>query len=475
MIAKALSVRSLLIISILVTVVSAGITYLNVLQKKDATNLVIHHYKVIQASTHLLSSLKDMEIGHRGYLITKDTTFLRPYRESVNDLRYQMDTLALLVKGNPRQEEILKKRLMPLVERKRAHLEESLLILRIFGKDSATHFAGMQIARSQLDSIHYWTTDFIQHEQALLNERNESLEQRYFLNDVIRFTSFALIGITSLAALITIANKERDNKRLLAELQKFNLQLEEKVKDRTHELQEANRDLIRLNEEKNHFLGITTHDLKAPLAGIVGLLEVMKLDKASLSSRHLEYIQLMEETCGNMQRLITDLLDLSRIEQGTTTVIPQDISFIKIFSQLNDRFKPWASKKDITLHFQYPEAATRIRTDKDILSRILDNLISNAIKFSPRNKEVSVTAGLKDQSLYLEIADQGPGIREDEKDKLFMRFQKLSAKPTDGESTSGLGLAIVKDLVVLLKGNIEVQSQAGQGAVFKIRLPNMLD
>ena len=152
------------------------------------------------------------------------------------------------------------------MEGKRTNLYKSFLILKTFGRDSASHFASMKIAKVSMDSIIYWTTNFTQYEQAVLKERNENLEQRYFLNDVVRFSSFALIGITSLAALFTIANKEKDNKRLLLELQQFNQQLEQKVKDRTRELEDANKNLVRLNEEKNHFLSITTHDLKAPLA-----------------------------------------------------------------------------------------------------------------------------------------------------------------------------------------------------------------
>lgn len=468
---KTIGVRFLLILSILLTVVSAAITYLNVQQKKEVTSLVIHHYRVIQASTRLLSLLKDMEIGHRGYLITRDTSFLSPYREALRDLDDDMDTLSLLIGQNPRQLEIFSQHMAPLVTRRRAHLEESLKILDVYGRDSAAHFIGMQTAKVQMDSIRILTTDFIAYEQTLLNERNESLEQRYLINDVIRFSSFALIGIISMAALGTINNKEKDNRRLLKELQQFNLQLEEKVRERTRELQTANLNLVQLNEEKNHFLGITTHDLKAPLAGINGLLEVMKLDKATLTSKHLEYIQLMEETCSNMQRLITDLLDLSRIEQGTTYMNPQEVSIIKIFSQMADRFRPWASKKNISLNFHYPQTAGVIKVDQDILIRILDNLISNAIKFSPRDKEVNISANSEGSNFHIDIQDQGPGIFPDEKDKLFMRFQKLHARPTDGESSSGLGLSIVKDLVSLLKGTIEVKSEAGQGALFKITLP----
>ncbi len=468
---KALSVRSLLVLSILLTVVSAVITYLNVQQKKEAISLVIHNYKVIQASTRLLSLLKDMELGHRGYLITADTSFLQPYQEALMDIDHDIDTLTSLVKSNERQLDILQQKLIPLVDRKRSNLAQSFLILKTFGSDSASHFASMKIAKASMDSIIYWTTNFTEYEQAMLKERNENLEQRYFFNDVVRFSSFALIGITSLAALFTIANKEKDNKRLLLELQQFNQQLEQKVKDRTRELEDANKNLMRLNEEKNHFLSITTHDLKAPLAGISGLLELMKLEGASLTPKHLGYIQLMEETCENMQRLISDLLDISSIEQRTTRLSFQPISIPKIISELEDRFRTWATKKNIQLIFDCQHAPSSITTDHDALVRILDNILSNAIKFSHTNKTVTMAVTTENSLVRFDMKDEGPGIRLEERHKLFRKFQKLSARPTDGESSTGLGLSIVKDLVYLLKGTIEVESKFGKGTNVIVRLP----
>lgn len=468
---KTIGVHSLLILSVILTVISAGITYLNVLQKKEATGLVIHHYKVIQASTRLLSLMKDMEIGMRGYLITSDSTFLEPYQEARGQIDANIDTLTALVMENPRQMEILQQRLLPLVRSKKKNLEESFRLLRMVGRDSATHYAAMRVSKARLDSIRLWSNDFIAFEQTLLNERNEALEQRYFINDIIRFSSFTLIGITSLAALFTIISKERDNARLLKELQKFNQQLELKVKERTHELLEANRDLIQLNEEKNNFLAITTHDLKAPLAGITSLLNVMKLDAQTLSEKHRSYIQLMEETCENMQRLISDLLDLSRIEQGTINIQYQEIQVAHLFSQLEERFRSWAGRKNIKLHLNTSDPGAVISADPDLLLRILDNLLSNALKFSPFNKTVTISYQHNRESVQFIIQDEGPGFKPTDRELLFHKFKKLSAKPTDGESSSGLGLSIVKDLVDLMRGTIEVTSEPNKGAKFTVVLP----
>lgn len=468
---KAIGVRFLLILSIFLTIVSALITYLNVLQKKEATALVIHHYQVIQVSTRVLSLMKDMEIGLRGYIITSDTLFLQPYQQAVGSIDHDIDTLTLLVRESPRQMELLQKKLLPLVNQKRAKLQEDFAILKKFGRDSASHYAAMKISKARLDSIRYLTSDFIEHEQLLLTERTESLEQRYFINDVIRFSSFMLIGVISFAALVTITDKEKDNKRLLAELQAFNLQLEEKVKIRTRELEEANRNLVRLNEEKNNFLGITTHDLKAPLAGISGLLELMQLENSSLTTKQQEYIQLMQKTCEDMQRLISDLLDLSRIEQGTANINKTPVDIPAVLSQLEERFNVWASKKSIRLTFRFEAAQKTLSTDKDMLIRILDNLLSNALKFSPKSKEVQCIVTEDGGFVNFLIRDEGPGIRPEERHKLFRKFQKLSSRPTGGESSSGLGLSIAKDLVEMLNGTIELKSEFGAGTLLTVRLP----
>jgi signal transduction histidine kinase len=472
---KAVRVQSLLILSIVVTVVSAIVTYLSAAEKKESITLVIHTYKVIQASNRLLSLLKDMEIGHRGYLITADSAFLQPYHEAMLDIDNDMDTLASLVERNPHQFDVLQHQIIPLVTRKKASLEESVTILQQHGKDSASHFASMRTAKATMDSIIALTTTFIEYEQGQLRGRSQDLEQRYVIGDFIRFTSFALIGITSLAAVITITSKERDNKRLLKELQTLNQQLEQKVKERTRELQEANQDLVQLNQEKNHFLAITTHDLKAPLAGISGLLQVMKLDANARSTRDMEYIQLMEETCDNMQRLISELLDLSRIEQGTTHLDIRPVSITKLLREMEDHFRTWARNKNIELVFKNELTAATIFTDHDVLARILDNLLSNAIKFSPSQRTVSIIAKEERNQLRFDVRDQGPGIRPEERDKLFQRFQTLSARPTNGESSSGLGLSIVKDLVGLLKGTVQVESDNGHGSCFIIRIPRSLD
>lgn len=492
-------IKILLITSIALTLISAGITYYNVLEKKESTDLVIHTYEVIQSSRRLLTLVQDLETGQRGYLLTTDSSFLDPYHTALIDLDADIKYLKQIISANSRQTGLFDHKLLPVVERKKANLEESFGIMKKYGKDSATHFVAKGVGKMLMDSTRYWVNDLIRHEEQQLIERNKDLDQIYFVSDVVHFSSFALIGLTSVLALFTIRDKERVNNRLMQNLRELNNNLERKVKERTQQLEEeknhsvqlnselqenleeirslhdalldANKKLVKLNEEKDHFLGVTTHDLKAPLVGINSLLQLLKLDGQNLTEKQKEYVLLMEDTCLTMQRLITDLLDVKRIEQGATPVNKSTFSLLNLLHSLEAQYGTWLQNKNINLKIENRFDSDALNTDHDILHRILDNLISNAIKFSARNTEITIDIFSKNSELVIQIIDEGPGINEDDLNQLFGKFKKLSARPTAGESSSGLGLSIVKELVHILDGNIKVNSKVGKGTTFTIILP----
>jgi signal transduction histidine kinase len=494
------TIRTLLITSILLTPVSAFITYYNLEQKKQTYNLVIQTYKVIQSSTTLLSHLKDMERGQRGYIVTGDSTFLQPYHEAEEDIDPHLKSLTALVSDNPRQLHLLKVEIEPLIIRKRTELDQSLSLFGKHGRDSASSYVLTRIGNAHMDSIRLLVNDLIDHEQGLLESRNERLEQIYFVNDTILFGSLALIGITALIALFTLQKKQAENESLIYELKELNLGLELKVKERTQQLEEekihveklnnnlqqnleevkalheglldANKTLVKLNEEKNHFLGIATHDLKAPIAGIASLAQLMKLEGES-DSRKLDYLEHIEDSCDRMQRLISDLLDINRIEHGSSSINLQNVLISKILARLYHQFKPIADRKNIILNFQNEVDEDVITTDQDALLQILDNLLSNAIKFSQAQKEVQLQVVTENGSIHFEVTDHGPGILPQEMVKVFGKFQKLSARPTAGEGSSGLGLSIVKELAHLLRGEVTVVSHPGVGTTFSVKLPSL--
>jgi PAS domain S-box-containing protein len=236
---------------------------------------------------------------------------------------------------------------------------------------------------------------------------------------------------------------------------------------------QANSKLLHFNEEKNHFLGVAAHDLRTPLNTILGLITLFKLKNENLTAEQLEYIQYMEKSCTSMQLLISDLLDINRIEQGLNTLHPSQVSLITLLNQQVHAFKESATKKNISLILE-DSPDVMLTTDAEALCRVFENLLSNAIKFSPQHTDVRIRVTNHLTHVRVDVIDHGPGILKEEMGMLFNKFQRLSARPTGGESSSGLGLSIVKELITTLQGKITVESEFNKGTTFTVELPNTL-
>jgi PAS domain S-box-containing protein len=235
---------------------------------------------------------------------------------------------------------------------------------------------------------------------------------------------------------------------------------------------DTNERLINLNDEKNHFLGVTIHDLKSPLARVIALIDLVYHEGTdTINPKHRQYLQLIREACVNMQTLVVNLLDLNKIEQGFNTVNPEKIKLSPLLERIVQTFEETAQKKGITLSLENDQKEITILTDPLMLSRILENLISNAIKFSPFNKRVSVRTTHNEKQVRIEVQDEGYGISIADQSRLFKKFQRLSNRPTGGENSTGLGLSIVLELITALNGKVSVESEEKRGSKFIVELP----
>jgi PAS domain S-box-containing protein len=237
-------------------------------------------------------------------------------------------------------------------------------------------------------------------------------------------------------------------------------QLEQKLK-------EANIHLTHLNEEKNRFLGIAAHDLKNPINAIFSLAQLLKRS-TNLKEPELEYLSYIETTVTKMKMLIEKLLDVNRIEQSGPLVQAQVMNIDTFLNHVMKSFSEISKKKNITLVLDNEVGAFEFLTDQSLFEQVIDNLISNAIKFSSSDKTVWLRAKKEDRHLVIEVEDQGPGISPEELPKLFGTFQRLSTKPTGGEESTGLGLSIVKAIVQVLGGEVRAASELGRGTIFTV-------
>ena len=262
------------------------------------------------------------------------------------------------------------------------------------------------------------------------------------------------------------------------ELEEYNRTLEDKVKQRTEELRksneelkEANETLVELNKEKNEFLGIAAHDLKNPLGSIQGFSEIILTDENISREETEEYSKIIFDTSQRMFTIIKSLLDVNAIEQGKVSLIIDKVDLQDNLNEVIEANIERAKNKNINLLYNVVGQNTIGLADKDSITQILDNLVSNAIKFSPKGKNIFVTLEQRGEFLRCTVKDEGPGLSEEDKKKLFGKFVKLTARPTGGEHSTGLGLSIVKKLIEMMKGEVWCESELGKGAAFICEIP----
>jgi signal transduction histidine kinase len=185
-------------------------------------------------------------------------------------------------------------------------------------------------------------------------------------------------------------------------------------------------------------------------------------------------VQSMLATARRMKTIITNLLDINAVESGKLTVNLQKLDVTKTINEIVESFYVTAEKKGISIHYDVIKQYS-VFVDTTLFHEVIENIISNAVKYSPLEKKVYITVDEipRDHSSFIRIAvkDEGPGLTDDDKQKLFGKFQRLSAQPTGGEHSSGLGLAIVKKMVEAMNGTIYCESIYGQGATFIVEFP----
>lgn len=260
------------------------------------------------------------------------------------------------------------------------------------------------------------------------------------------------------------------NRKLLEELQESNTRLEQRVAERTAELEEMNGRLLTLNQQKDSFLGMAAHDLRTPLTVLQGFTDLLTHPSARPED-FKEFIVIIRETIQQMLVLLDDLLDITAIEAGKLTLRPETVAiapFIERICKLSYRI---GEQKGIQLVTDVAPDLPPITFDPRRIEQVLNNLLSNAFKFSHGGTTVTVQVRTHPDAVEFAVIDQGQGIRANEIDMVFGEFQRVSTKPTGDEGSTGLGLSICRRIVDLHNGHIAVDSAIGQGSRFYFTLP----
>ncbi|NVN88509.1 MAG: DUF3369 domain-containing protein [Rhodopseudomonas sp.] len=271
-----------------------------------------------------------------------------------------------------------------------------------------------------------------------------------------------------------------DNVILYQQLHEANTQLEERVAQRTRALTQANRRLStqwlrlqRANGFKNEILGTVAHDLKNPLGVILGRTEMLtELIGADASKESVTaQVEHIRDATRRLTSMVDHLISDAMADAFDITIRREPIDLAALVSEVAEANRPLARNKQQVIEVTTP-AAQIAMCDSDRMREAIDNLVSNAVKYSPIGGTILLQVESDDNGTVIRVTDQGAGLSPEDLGRLFGRFQRLSAKPTAGESSTGLGLSIVKKIVDMHGGNVSADSPGpGDGATFTIILP----
>ncbi len=248
-------------------------------------------------------------------------------------------------------------------------------------------------------------------------------------------------------------------------------QLEEMVALRTQELEEANEELTALHEEKNAFLAVLTHDMRTPLTSIKGYSSILR-DRELERAQQVKIATVILNSQETLLDIVNNILDLEKMNSGNAPVLLEVTSFdlALLTKTAAESLQAPALEKKISLTYDDVPSPIMVQADMSKIQRVLLNLISNAVKYTPEEGDVCVSTTVNGRYAYVEIKDTGYGIPEDELPHIFDRYSRVKGHQHLAIGT-GLGLAIVQSLIEAHNGEISVTSKVDEGSTFTVKLP----
>lgn len=257
---------------------------------------------------------------------------------------------------------------------------------------------------------------------------------------------------------------------------------EQVAQNLNEELSKSNTELIEANERIQEIQSIAAHDIKNPLNSIMSSIEILEIliERDKLTKNDLlKRLKIIETSSSRMLNLITDYLESNQLNTGKINIEMEEIDIPLKIETIVNHFKDQAKRKKIKFKFDIENNIEQAYADRNSLLAILDNLISNSVKYSPHNSHIYINAKSLEEFIQIEIIDEGSGIPDKDVPKLFKQFEKFENKPTGKESSTGLGLYIVKKHCDLIGAKIEYENREGFGATFilkiqKAKVPELL-
>jgi signal transduction histidine kinase len=432
---------------------------------RDESFRIEHTLEVQRQLDAVLMAESEADAGVRGYLLTGAPQALDNLRASQRSVAERLDRLEALTADNPVQRERLVK-LREAVALRVELLDRVIDVRRTGTIDAAMEQARAADTNTVRDQIRGIISDLEAEEAALLAARREQASGSYERAVRGRVGS----GIVSAALLIAIVVTAGLHARSKAQREAALVESERRAREAAAREQEARAEAERANREKDQFLAVLSHELRTPLNAVLGWTQILQAAGPTEPTivRALASIRRNAEA---QQRLVEDLLDVSRIVSGKLPFEREPVDLRSAIGAAVESIRPSAQAKGLTVVTELDAVAPAVG-DPQRIQQVAANLLSNAVKFTPSGGHVSVTLRNGGADAVLEVEDNGQGIPADLQPHIFERFRQGDGSTTRAHGGLGLGLAIAKHIVEAHGGTITVYSSGeNQGARFRVQLP----